>query len=56
MGADAGEAYVALGLPEGFAGRRRVALARGMEALAAQTGTTIAGGDVTRAAGADGRR
>ena len=51
MGADAGEAYVALGLPDGLRRRTtRSTLARGMEALAAaDTGTTIAGGDVTRA-------
>jgi thiamine-monophosphate kinase len=49
MGADAGEAYVALGLPEGFGADAALALAGGMEELAAQTGTTIAGGDVTRA-------
>jgi thiamine-monophosphate kinase len=49
MGADAGEAYVALGLPPGFGEADAVALAEGMEALAERTGTTIAGGDVTRA-------
>ncbi len=49
MGADAGEAYIVLGLPEGFGEADTLALARGMEALAARTGTTIAGGDVTRA-------
>ena len=49
MGADAGEAYIVLGLPEGFGEADTVALARGMEELAARTGTTIAGGDVTRA-------
>jgi thiamine-monophosphate kinase len=49
MGADAGEAYVALGLPPGFTGDDAVALAGGMEELALRTGTTIAGGDVTRA-------
>jgi thiamine-monophosphate kinase len=49
MGADAGEAYVAIGLPPGFTHEDAVALAGGMEALAARTGTTIAGGDVTRA-------
>jgi thiamine-monophosphate kinase len=49
MGADAGEAYVTLGLPEGFGHDDAVGLARGMEALAERTGTTIAGGDVTRA-------
>jgi thiamine-monophosphate kinase len=49
MGADAGEAYVALGLPEALSADDVLGLARGMEALAARTGTTIAGGDVTRA-------
>lgn len=49
MGAEAGEAYVALGLPEGFGAEETLALAGGMEELAAATGTTIAGGDVTRA-------
>jgi thiamine-monophosphate kinase len=49
MGADAGEAYVALGLPPGFSAGDTLALAGGMEELAARTGTTIAGGDVTRA-------
>ena len=49
MGADAGEAYVTLGLPAGFTAEAALAVAGGMEALAARTGTTIAGGDVTRA-------
>jgi thiamine-monophosphate kinase len=49
MGAQTGEAYVALGLPEGFARADAVAVAEGMAALAHETGTTIAGGDVTRA-------
>ncbi len=49
MGADAGEAYIMLGLPEGFGEADTLALAQGMEALAQRTGTTIAGGDVTRA-------
>jgi thiamine-monophosphate kinase len=49
MGADAGEAYIVLGLPEGFSEADTLALAQGMEALAQRTGTTIAGGDVTRA-------
>jgi thiamine-monophosphate kinase len=49
MGADPGEAYVVLGLPPGFGTADAVALAEGMEALAQRTGTTIAGGDVTRA-------
>jgi thiamine-monophosphate kinase len=52
MGAvDPGEAYVALGLPAGFAAGDVLALVGAMEELAAHTGTTIAGGDVTRAPG-----
>jgi thiamine-monophosphate kinase len=50
MGADSGEAYVSFGIPAGFSSQDAIAVARGMEALAARTGTTIAGGDVTRAA------
>ena len=49
MGAEPGEAYVALGAPAGFAERDAVALVEAMEALCARTGATIAGGDVTRA-------
>src|SRR4051812_23909322 len=49
MGADPGEAYVALGVPEGMAAADVVALAEAMEALAQRTGTTIAGGDLVRA-------
>jgi thiamine-monophosphate kinase len=49
MGADAGEAYVALGVPDAMAAGDVVELARGMEALAERTGTTIAGGDLVRA-------
>jgi thiamine-monophosphate kinase len=49
MGADAGEAYVAMGIPEGFGADAAVQCVRGMEALAAETGVTICGGDVTRA-------
>jgi thiamine-monophosphate kinase len=49
MGADAGEAYVALGLPADLPDDDAVAVAEGMAALAARTGTTIAGGDVTSA-------
>jgi thiamine-monophosphate kinase len=49
MGAEPGEAYVTLGLPEGFGAQDALALAGGMEELAARTGTTIAGGDLTRA-------
>jgi thiamine-monophosphate kinase len=44
MGARTGEAYVALVVPAGFDGG--VELVAGMEELAQQTGTTLAGGDV----------
>jgi thiamine-monophosphate kinase len=47
MGADAGEAFVSVVLPEGFGEERALELVAGMEQLAALTGTTIAGGDVT---------
>ncbi len=49
MGAEPGEAYVALGMPEGLSEDQVLQLARGMEELAQRTGTTIAGGDVSRA-------
>jgi len=49
MGAETGEAYVALGLPPACSEADILDLARGMEALARRTGTTIAGGDVTAA-------
>jgi thiamine-monophosphate kinase len=49
MGADAGEAYVTLGLPDGFGAPAVLELVGAMEALAARTGTTIAGGDVVAA-------
>jgi thiamine-monophosphate kinase len=49
MGADPGEAYVAMGIPEGFGADAATQCVRGMEALAAQTGVTLCGGDVTRA-------
>jgi thiamine-monophosphate kinase len=50
MGAvDPGEAYVALGVPTGLGADDVLALVRAMEDLAARTGTTIAGGDLTRA-------
>jgi thiamine-monophosphate kinase len=49
MGADAGEAYVALGVPPGLGRDAVLELVRGMEALAARTGTTIAGGDLVAA-------
>ncbi|MEA2481270.1 MAG: thiamine-monophosphate kinase [Thermoleophilaceae bacterium] len=47
MAAHPGEAYVALGLPPGFGDEAARDLVAAMEALAEQTGTTIAGGDVT---------
>jgi thiamine-monophosphate kinase len=46
MGAQPGEAYLALGLPRGFAEDQALALVRGATSLATATGTTIAGGDV----------
>ena len=49
MGADPGEAYVSLALPEGFDAAAVLELARGMEALAVATGTTLAGGDLIAA-------
>jgi thiamine-monophosphate kinase len=49
MGADPGEAYVSLALPEGFADDRALELARGLAQLAEETGTTVAGGDVVSA-------
>ena len=49
MGATPGEAYVALGLPPHLGEREVLELTDGMGALAAETGVTICGGDVTRA-------
>jgi thiamine-monophosphate kinase len=49
MGAAPGEAYLALGVPEGIDRDYVLALVAGADALAAETGVTIAGGDVTRA-------
>jgi hypothetical protein len=49
MGADPGEAYVVLGVPEGFGAEAVLDVVRAMEALAQRTGTTIAGGDLVRA-------
>jgi thiamine-monophosphate kinase len=48
MGAEPGEAYLALGLPPGSQ-QSALELAAGMQSLATQHGVTIAGGDVTRA-------
>lgn len=47
MGADAGEAYVALGVPPGLEEAERVV--EGMAELARATGTIVAGGDVVAA-------
>ena len=49
MGADAGEAYVAMGVPDGFGTEAVLDCVRAMEALAERTATTIAGGDLVRA-------
>jgi thiamine-monophosphate kinase len=49
MGADAGEAYVALGVPDGMGADAVLDCVRAMEALAARTQTTIAGGDLVSA-------
>lgn len=47
MGAGPGEAYLGLVLPEHFADEEALALVEAAEALAARTGVTIAGGDVS---------
>jgi thiamine-monophosphate kinase len=49
MGADPGEAYLALGLPAGTAREEALELVEGARVLAAASDITIAGGDVTRA-------
>lgn len=49
MGAEPGEAYVYLGLPGDLDEDEALRLLDGMAALAGATGTTLAGGDVTRA-------
>jgi thiamine-monophosphate kinase len=49
MGADAGEAYVAMGVPEGMGADAVLDCVRAMEALAQRTQTTIAGGDLVTA-------
>jgi thiamine-monophosphate kinase len=49
MGAEAGEAYVVLGAPAGLGESELLAILDGLLALAAETGTTLAGGDLTRA-------
>jgi thiamine-monophosphate kinase len=49
MGAQTGEAYIALGIPSYVSERQALELMQGAEALAEQTRTTIAGGDVVSA-------
>lgn len=49
MGAEAGEAYVVLGLPSDFGEEECIELLDGMAALAGETGTELAGGDLSRA-------
>jgi thiamine-monophosphate kinase len=49
MGAEAGEAYVVLGAPADLGEEEFLTLLDGLLGLAAETGTTLAGGDLTRA-------
>jgi len=49
MGVHAGEAYLVLGLPDGFATQDALELVRAASALAAASGAVIAGGDVVAA-------
>ncbi len=49
MGADPGEAYIALGLPPGIGEQDALALVTAADRLALSTGTAIAGGDVVAA-------
>jgi thiamine-monophosphate kinase len=49
MGAEPGEAYVVLGAPPDMGEEECLELIDGATALATETGTTLAGGDVTRA-------
>jgi thiamine-monophosphate kinase len=49
MGAEAGEAYVTVGVPPDLDEEGCLELVDGMLELAAATGTTVAGGDVTKA-------
>ena len=50
MGAQPGEAYVSLALPATMSGDAALELVRGLTQLAGELGTTVAGGDVVRAA------
>jgi len=49
MGASAGEAYVWLGAPEAMDEADLLEVGAGLAAVAEETGTTVAGGDLTRA-------
>jgi thiamine-monophosphate kinase len=49
MGAQAGEAYLLLGLPAGASRERALEVARGAQQLASRVGVAIAGGDITSA-------
>jgi thiamine-monophosphate kinase len=49
MGASAGEAYVALGIPEDLGEAACMELYDGLAAIAASTGAAVLGGDMTRA-------
>jgi len=49
MGAEPGEAYVALGVPEGVEDADLLELADGLAEVAGREGVSVAGGDVTRA-------
>jgi thiamine-monophosphate kinase len=48
MGVEAGEAYLGIVVPPGLGDADLLALHRGLEAMAAEGGATIAGGDLTR--------
>jgi thiamine-monophosphate kinase len=48
MGAEAGEAYTVIGIPTDLDRDGCLEILAGLEALAGQTGTSLAGGDITR--------
>jgi thiamine-monophosphate kinase len=50
MGAETGEAYIVLGLPDDLDADAALEIHAGIEALARRTDTVLAGGDLTRAA------
>src|SRR5260221_9648657 len=49
MGAEPGEAYVVLGVPADLDENGCIELLEGIAKVAVETGTTLAGGDITRA-------